>query len=81
MRFLLQVISAVMNEDEILDGSRLDEFCTELKQVVPIVVKNNPRRIYEVERTVDRMLKEKKPYELINKEIAKLRKYSFQSYI
>ena len=48
---------------------------------MPIVVVNQPRKIYEVEKKVDELLKKGVPYKEINKEIAKLRKYSFQSYI
>jgi len=56
-------------------------FLAELKYEIPIVVTYSPRRIYDVERTIGQMLKEKKPYDQINKQISKLRKYSFQSYI
>ena len=53
----------------------------EMKTRIPVVVINQPKRIYDVERKIDEMLEKGVPYEEISKEISKLRKYSFQSYI
>ncbi len=49
--------------------------------MVPIVVINQPRKIYEVERKIDEMMANGASYKSISKEIGKLRKYSFQSYV
>ena len=48
---------------------------------MPIIVDNKPQRIYDVEKRINEMIKEKVPYGEINKEIMKLRKYSFQTYV
>ena len=71
------MLSRIMNDDQELNSKDHEEFLNELKMAVPIVVINQPRKIYEVERRIDEMLKQGAPYGQINKEIGKLRKYSF----
>ena len=81
LRYILQTLSAIIGQDKGMNHIKQTELLTELKSKMPIVVKNSPRRIYEVEKRINEMLEQRLPYKDINKEISKLRKYSFQSYV
>jgi len=70
-----------MNRQGGMNITEQEMLLEELKEKIPIVEINRPRRIYEVERRIDEMLKNGAPFKRINKEIGKLRKYSFQSYV
>ncbi len=64
-----------------MNTEKQKEILDELKSRLPIIRVNQPKKIYEVERKIDQLLKNGVAYERINKEIMKLRKYSFQSYV
>ena len=81
LRYAVQMVSLVMNKDQELNTEKQKEILDELKSRLPIIRVNQPKRIYEVERKIDQLLKDGAAYERINKEIMKLRKYSFQSYV
>ena len=81
LRYIWKMLALVMDQERELDNKSHELMLEELKTAIPIVVTNQPRKIYDVERRVDEMLEKGMPYGEINKEIAKLRKYSFQSYI
>ena len=81
MKYLLQTVNTVMNQNSQLDRGKQEQLLKELKAEIPVVVHNSPAKLYEVEKKIDQMLKQGKPFKVIHKEIAKLRKYSFQSYI
>ena len=81
LRYIWQMLCCIMNDDEVLNQETHEELLGELKDAIPIVVINQPRKIYEVEKRIDELLEQGAPYGQINKEIAKLRKYSFQAYI
>ena len=81
LRYIWQLLSLIMNQDEVLNKETHEEILQELKTEIPIVETNRPRQIYDVERRVDELMAQGAPYGLINKEIAKLMKYSFQAYI
>ena len=80
MRYLLQMISCVMNGHDL---TRRDHelILKELKRSIPVVVTNKPSKIYDVEKKVNEMLEQRLPFEEINKQIGKLRKYSFSTYV
>ncbi len=71
------MLDKVMNRGKGLDHEQHENMLNELKAAIPIVVVNQPRKIYDVERKVDEMLEKGMPFGEVNKEIAKLRKYSF----
>lgn len=77
LRYIMQVVSCIMNNEEGMKKNQQETFLEELKEEMQIVVVNKPRQIYQVEKKIDEMLKKRLPFEEINKEIAKLRKYSF----
>ncbi len=81
MRYILQVMDRVMNGREGMCVEEQEILLEELKGKIPIVEINRPRKIYDVERKIDEMMKKGVGFKKINKEIGKLRKYSFQAYI
>ena len=48
---------------------------------LPIVKHNNPTVVYEIEKQISRLIQENADPSLINSEVAKLRKYSYQAYV
>ena len=75
------MVSKIMSKNEELDPETQERFLKELRRAMPIIVHNPAKKIYEVEKKINELLKKNVPYKEIQKEIAKLRKYSFQSYI
>ena len=55
-RYLLKVVSAVMNHDQVLDEKKQEKLLKELRRNIPVLVHNSPKKIYEVEKKIDEML-------------------------
>ena len=63
--------------DTLFDERLTYEMLEEMRKAIPVVVINSSRKVYEVERKIEALLKLDEDYATINDEIAKLRKYSF----
>ncbi len=52
-----------------------------MKKEIPIIRKNDPKIIYDIEKKIRKMIDEEMDIEKINYEIKKLKKYNYSEYI
>ena len=47
----------------------------------PIIIKDSPKKAYEITKTINDLLNKEVDPEIINRELCKLKKYSYELYI
>ena len=67
-------------EDD-LDQESLERIQRTFTDRTMVVMRNKANVVYEVEKKVQRMLEEGRPYEQIKRELNILQKYSYKTYI
>ena len=64
-----------------MNKENFGKIISQMKERIPIVKKNDPKIIYEIEEKIRKMIEEEEDIEKINYEIKKLKKYNYSEYI
>ena len=64
-----------------MNKETMEQIQKNLLDKVPIIVKNNPNKIYEIEKKISKLIESNIDPKTLDYHIKKLRKYNYDSYI